>query len=325
MSAPVSECTHRRLVVVGSVNVDLVVRAQRLPGPGETVLGDDVERHGGGKGANAAVAAARAGADVTFVGAVGKDEYGSWALAELEAEGIDTSFVAEIEGVSTGVALIVVDQQAENQIVVAAGANWRLTAQHVHEALLELLGDANCVLVGTEIAGEAVVAAVEDAAKAGVACIINTAPVIPELAQAATFGALLTPNRTEALELLELLGLDAEPETTDTQTRWMGIAQALSGATGAETVITLGAQGAVVAHDAKDSSWVESRPVEALDTTGAGDTFNGVLAASLCRGDRLVDAAKTAGIAASISVTAAGARAGMPRMDAIDRARTEGS
>lgn len=311
---------HGRLVVVGSVNVDLIVRASRLPGPGETVLGDDMDRHGGGKGGNAAIAAARAGAQVAFIGAVGRDENGSMALAELQAEGVDTSSVAVLEGPGTGVALIVVDQQGENQIVVAAGANRHVTADHVHKSLRQWLGGASCVLVGTEIAGNAVLAAVEDAANAGVPCIINSAPVIPDLAEAVKYGALLTPNRTEALELLELLEVEPVREGGDSKSDWMAIARALAQATGSGVVITLGAEGAVVAQDARQSTWVETRRVEALDTTGAGDTFNGVLAAGLCRGESLVNAAKMAGIAASISVTAAGARTGMPRIDAINHA-----
>ncbi|HET9736500.1 MAG TPA: PfkB family carbohydrate kinase, partial [Solirubrobacteraceae bacterium] len=202
-----------RVVVVGSVNVDLVVSAGRLPRAGETVAGGTFARHGGGKGANQAVAAARAGAEVTMVGAVGDDELGSEALAELAAEGIDTSHVARLDGVPTGVAVIVVDAAGENQIAVASGANAELDAAAVEAALAAVLAhdsgeglpgpDAGTprgvVLLGNEVPQAAVAAGLRAARAAGWLVVLNPAPARPARADLA--GVVLTPNADEAREL----------------------------------------------------------------------------------------------------------------------------
>ena len=140
-----------RLLVVGALNIDLVVAATALPGPGETVVGTDLQRHGGGKGGNSAVAAVRAGADVRYLGAVGDDDFGTTALAELCAEGIDVTDVVVKKGCATGAAIIVVDPSGENQIAVAAGANGSVTAEDVRAAVERADGWPGCVLVSTEI------------------------------------------------------------------------------------------------------------------------------------------------------------------------------
>lgn len=152
-----------RVLVVGAVNVD-VVSTDELPGPGQNVVGASAERYGGGKGANAAVAAAGAGAEVRYCGAVGRDDAGSGAVAELRTEGIDVTDVATLDGVSTGTALIVVDRKGENQIAVGAGANAAVDPAAVRTAVARAAGWAGCVLVSAEITPDAVVAAVESAA-----------------------------------------------------------------------------------------------------------------------------------------------------------------
>lgn len=303
------------VVVVGAVNVDLVVAAPRLPGPGETVVGPRVERHGGGKGANAAVAAARAGASVRLVGAVGADPTGAAALAELRAEGIDVDGVAVLDGEATGVALIVVDPAGENQIAVGAGANAALTADRVRGALRGALPGAGCVLVSTEIPGAAVVAAVAAAAAAGVPCVLNPAPVVPAVADALAHGPLLTPNATEIGALAALLAPARGPAED---------ARALAVRTGAPVVVTLGGDGALVSTPDGRQDRVPARPTQVRDTTGAGDTFNGVLATRLAAGEPLAAAVRAATAAASLSVGAAGARAGMPTAAAIDAALRPG-
>ena len=194
------------VVVVGAVNVDLVVAAPRLPGPGETVVGGGLQTYGGGKGANAAVAAARAGATVRLIGAVGTDDTGSAALAELSSEGVDVSDVVVLAGESTGVALIVVDDRGENQIAVGAGANAAIPVEHVRRCLHAALPSAGCVLVSTEIPAAAVAAAVEAAAAAGVVCILNPAPVLSVVADLLSLGPILTPNGSELTDLVALLG-----------------------------------------------------------------------------------------------------------------------
>ncbi|MDQ4116184.1 MAG: PfkB family carbohydrate kinase, partial [Actinomycetota bacterium] len=168
----------RDVVVVGAVNVDLVVTAPALPGPGETVVGPAAERYGGGKGANAAVAASRAGARVHLVGAVGDDDLGRGALDELRADGVVTDAVAVHPDTATGTALIVVDARGENQIAVGAGANGWLGADTVRAELGRLLPAAGCLLVSTEIPEDAVAAAVRAGVDAGVPCVLDPAPVV---------------------------------------------------------------------------------------------------------------------------------------------------
>jgi ribokinase len=293
-----------RVLVVGAINVDFVVAASRLPGPGETVVGPRLERHGGGKGANAAVAAARVGADVGLIGAVGADDTGAVALDELRAQSVGVGDVAILEDEATGVALIVVDPDGENQIAVGLGANGAVAVEHVRRALAVELPGADCVLVSTEIPGAAVVAAVEAATAAGVRCILNSAPVLAEVAGLLAHGPLLTPNATELADLARLL--DCAGETVAAS------AQAIAARTGAPVVVTMGGDGALVMAADGTADQVPVPVTTVRDTTGAGDTFNGVLAARLAAGDTLAAAVRTAIVAASLSVAHVGARAGMP-------------
>jgi ribokinase len=311
------------VVVVGAVNVDLVVAVDRLPGPGETVVGPGVARHGGGKGANAAVAAARVGAAVTLVGAVGADDTGRAALDELRAEGVGVDGVAVLDGVPTGVALIVVDTAGENQIAVGAGANARVDPDAVHAAVAAALPGAGCVLVSTEIPVAAVAAAVETAAAACVPCVLNPAPVLPGLATVLGLGPLLTPNAGELHDLAALADPAADtgkPDEPGRGERTRDRACRLVAHTGAPVVVTLGGEGALVVGP---DGTVQDLPPQAAtvrDTTGAGDTFNGVLAAYLAGGADLVAAAHAANVAAALSVAHPGARGGMPSAAALAEA-----
>ncbi len=311
-----------KLVVVGAVNVDMVVTAPALPRAGETVVGPGVERHGGGKGANAAVAAARAGATVHYLGAVGDDDLGRTALAELSADGVIVDEVEVRPDCSTGVALIVVDEEGENQIAVGGGANSQLSPQHVHKALTAALPDADCLLVSTEIPEEAVATAVELATAAGVRCLLNPAPVIPVVALLLSTGVLLTPNLGELAVLAS--GQLAGGQSTGAETR-LGLAaeqaQNLASRTGSPVVVTLGGDGALLVTAEGDVDHLVGVPATVRDTTGAGDTFNGVLAARLARGDALRDAVAAANTAAALSVGWPGARAGMPTAIELEVAR----
>jgi ribokinase len=277
------------VAVVGSINVDLVAAVAVLPAPGETVLGRRIERHGGGKGANAAVAAARLGARVRLIGAVGDDDVGAGALAELRAAGVDVAAVAVLAGEPTGMALIVVDRQGENQIAVGAGANAALGADHVRTAL----GRAapGCVLVSAEVPDAAIAAAVAAARDLGVPCVLNPAPARPELLDAGA-GAILTPNAGEARRLA---GTDDVEQA----------ARTLRERTGAPVVVTLGERGALL-----DGTRHPAPTTRVVDTTGAGDAFNGALAARLAVGDALPAALPQAIAAASRSVSEPGARGG---------------
>ena len=292
------------VVVVGSVNADLVVSVSRLPRAGETVSGGTFARHGGGKGANQAVAAARLGARVAFVGAVGADDLGDEALRELEAEAVDTSAVARLEGVATGVAAIVVDESGENQIAVASGANAALGAGHVTRALERILaagGGRGVVLLGHEVPAAVVVAGIAAARGAGWTVILNPAPAraLPD----DVAGVILTPNADEARALAGEDGVEAA-------------ARALAARTGAPVLVTLGAEGALLL----DGDRVERLPapeVDVVDTTGAGDAVNGALAAELAAGRPLRDSVHLALTAAALSTRAPGARSGMPRRDEL--------
>ena len=289
------------VIVVGSVNADLVVRAPRLPGPGETVTGGTFARHGGGKGANQAVAAARLGARTALVAAVGGDDFGAEALRGLAAEGVDVDGVARLADVATGVALIVVDERAENQIAVASGANAALDGAFVAAALERLEGGV--VLLSLEVGDAALLAGARGARLA----VLNPAPAREVPAALLVAGPLLTPNAGEARDLTG----EEDPRAA---------ALALRERTGAPVVVTLGADGALLADGPGDPVRVPAPRVDAVDTTGAGDCLNGALAAELARGAALEAAVAFAVRAAALSTLRQGAREGMPTREAVNAA-----
>ncbi|HEY2054397.1 MAG TPA: PfkB family carbohydrate kinase [Solirubrobacterales bacterium] len=300
------------LAVVGAINVDLVVSSERLPRAGETVVGEGPRSFGGGKGANAAVAAARAGAEVVLVGAVGDDPTGTETLDLLIADGVDVAGVARLAGEPTGVALIVVDAAGENQIAVGAGANGALDGATVRAALEPRIAGLGCVLVSTEIPDEAVLAAVDLAAAAGLPCVLNPAPPTRAVERSVPRGAILTPNAGELRDLLGRLGEPVGPGIGED-------AGALARLSGAPVIVTRGGDGVLVAGG-EETFELPAPAAEVVDTTGAGDTFNGVLAARLAAGDELRRAAQLAVAAASISVGKQGAREGMPTAGEITAA-----
>lgn len=323
------------VVVVGAVNVDFVVDVDRLPGPGETVVGLGVRQHGGGKGANAAVAASRAGAEVCLIGAVGADTLGTTALAQLRGQGVDVTEVVTVADRPTGMALIVVAADGENQIAVGAGANAAVSPEQVEAALRRRLGTAGCVLVSTEIPGASAALAVRLARAAGVRCVLNPAPVVPEILDVLETGPVLTPNSAESGQLAGLLasrvggqppggGPGASPSEAGApggDPALLGDAPAaaawLAAITRSPVAVTLGAGGALLAGPDAEVRQLPARPALVRDTTGAGDTFNGVLAARLAAGDDMVAALDLAMVAAALSVGQAGARTGMPTAAAI--------
>jgi ribokinase len=297
------------LLVVGSLNTDLLVRVRSLPRPGETITGGSFEMAGGGKGANQAVAAARAGAAVALVGAVGADEFGARLIEELAGEGVCVAGVARLEGAPTGVAAIVVDEHGENQIAVASGANHMLRASGVQRAFRELeLTRARCTLLSLEVEDEVLVEAAERAAASGMAVVVNPAPARPLPPGLLALGPILTPNQGEAAELTGCL----EPAAAAATLVRSGAAAAL---------VTAGGQGVFLA-DGQRVGHAEAPAVSVHDTTGAGDTFSGVLAAGIARGWELHRAAHWATAAAALSVTKSGARAGMPTASEIEAFRS---
>ncbi|HET9457273.1 MAG TPA: ribokinase [Candidatus Limnocylindrales bacterium] len=316
--------TAGRVIVVGSVNIDLVATSERLPAPGETVTGAVFARHHGGKGGNQAVAAARLGAPTSFVGAVGDDEFGGEARAALEDEGIDLSGLATTPG-PTGVALILVDGRGENLISVASGANAALTVELVRDALARLApGAGDVVLVGHEIPTATARAALAAAAASGATTILNPAPAGGLDRSIFGLADVLTPNRGELAMLLAAearrIGragvVDARPEIAagtllERNSEGEGVRWAV--------VVTLGPAGAVVVERGR---WADAsaRRVGAVDTVGAGDAFNGALAAALAAGFELVPAAERAVAAAGLATTKAGAREGMPTTAELEAA-----
>jgi len=292
-----------RVVVVGSINVDLVVATPRLPLPGETVLGGEFARHLGGKGANQAVAAARAGASVTVIGAVGRDADGDESVAALEAEGIDVSRIRHVDA-RTGVALIAVTPDGENQIVVAPGANALVRPD---DASLPQMATGDGVLLAClEVPMAAVIAAMGAARRIGLQPIVNPAPAqqLPPEVQAA--GPILTPNEAELRRLTGEADADA------------AVASLLDAGARA-VIVTRGAGGALLADGSRRQSFA-GHEVDVVDATGAGDAFSGVLAAWLAHGYPLDVATEAANAAAGLSVTRAGARGGMPSRAAIEAA-----
>jgi ribokinase len=278
------------IALVGSINLDVVVGVERHPVPGETVVGGDRQELPGGKGANQAVAAARLGATVAFVGRVGDDDAGRRLRDGLAAEGVDVTHVRVDPDAPTGMALIAVDGAGENTIVVSSGANARVSAADV-EAARDVLAGAGVTLVQHEVPEDAVAAAI---AGAGGTVVLNPAPARPIVAPV----DVLVPNRGELETLVGRAGDAIE------LARSVDAARAV--------VVTLGNEGAA----AIEGSRVERIPaprVNAVDTTGAGDAFCGALAQALDAGAELVEAARWAVRAAAASVTKPGAQAGLPR------------
>ncbi len=301
------EVKRPRVVVVGSANTDMVVRVPQLPCPGETLLGSAFALMPGGKGANQAVAAARLGAVVTFIGCVGADSFGDMLVLNLENEGIGTQFVVRDPDAQTGVALITVDEEfGENTIVVAPGANARLSP-----ALLEMaaaaLRDADVLLCQLEIPMETVLSALQTARSAGVTTILNPAPAQTLSAEVLSLASVLTPNQTEAAQIL---GGDYDPSASALMLKRRGVEN---------VVITLGADGARLVT-ATQNAGIPAFPAEAVvDTTAAGDCFNGALAVALGEGQSLEDAVRFASAAASLSVEAEGAQPSLPNRLTVNK------
>mgnify|MGYP000695871596 CR=1 FL=1 len=290
------------IVVVGSSNTDMIVRLERLPRPGETVLGGRFSTAAGGKGANQAVAAARAGGRVAFVGRVGDDAFGREALRGFRRDRLRVSRVARDPRAPSGVALICVAANGENSIAVAPGANARLSAADVRRAAGEFAA-GSVLLAQLEIPLAAVRAAVDLAAARGMTVILNPAPARPLARGLLRRVNLLTPNETEA-EILSGITIKtpADAVRAAAKLRGMGVGA---------VVITLGAKGALVA-DAQGCDWAPGFRVRAVDTTAAGDVFNGALAVALAEGRSLREAVRFANAAAALSVTRLGAQPSAP-------------
>jgi ribokinase len=297
-----------KIVVVGSSNTDMIMRLPCLPKPGETVLGGKFSTAAGGKGANQAVAAARAGGDVSFISKVGDDVFGKKAIEGYQKEGMNVTHVATDREEPSGIAMIVVDARGENSIAVASGANMQITPSDVERARTEIQS-ADVLLMQLEIPVETAAAATQIAHASHVPVILNPAPAQklgPELLKHIS---VITPNESEAESLTGVEVRDAK-----------GVAQAaraLRTLGVATVIITLGGKGAYV-DDGQLSQIVPGFNVNAIDTTAAGDVFSGVLAVALAEKKNLLDAVRIANAAAAISVTKLGAQPSVPTRDEIE-------
>lgn len=310
----------RRVLVLGSSNTDLILHAERLPKAGETVLGGAFLQAPGGKGANQAVAAARAGAQVTFLGAVGCDDFGAQANANLAAEGIDVAYLKKVAGPS-GVALILVDHHGENLIGVAPGANALFTAEDVANLPEEVFAAPGIFVASLEVPLETVWAGLTRAKEKGWATILNPAPASREVAspQWLRLVDVLVLNETETLLLTSSVDAGALTTLRDAARKSLEErGQELRQAGCQNVVITMGSQGYLLVEESGCAGFAAC-PVHAVDAVGAGDAFVGVLAAEWAAGVGLRDAAAFANRAAALTVTRPGAQPALPYREEILR------
>ena len=293
------------IVVFGSINVDLTASVAALPRAGETVLANDYRTVPGGKGANQALAAARAGGDVALFGSVGSDHFADLALIELRAEGVGLQGVAT-RAADTGLAMICVDRSGQNQIVVASGANRRSHADQVPD---DILGPGTTLLLQLEVPVTQNQDLIRRARRSGATIILNAAPANPIAPDSLASLDVLVVNELEANTLSDALG-SSHPCLRST-------AESLSRAFDLTAVVTLGGAGAIAAT--REETWaIGAVAVEAIDTTGAGDAFTGGLAAGLDFGFELPQALRQASVGAALACTVAGAQPSLPRISDIE-------
>ena len=291
------------IVVVGSSNTDMVIQSEHLPAPGETILGGTFFMAQGGKGANQAVAAARLNGHVTFIAKIGSDVFGKQSLQLYKDEGIDTAYVSIDDSSPSGVALITVDNNGENCIAVAQGANGNLGVDDISKAQT-VLENASIILMQLEIPLETVAQVANIAESKRVRLVLNPAPARSLPDELLKKVSIITPNEKEAEMLtgIKISNIERAKEA----------ARVLAGK-GIETIIiTMGAEGALVFHN-NEFELVPGSKVKAVDTTAAGDVFNGALVVAISEGNDLIEAVRFANTAAAISVTRLGAQASAPR------------
>lgn len=299
----------KKVVVFGSFVVDLTGRTPHLPVPGETVMGSTFVMGPGGKGSNQAVAAHRAGADITLVTKVGKDVFGKVATDFYKKEGMDTSFVFEDDAKETGCALILVDEKsAQNEILVISGASGNITAEDVEKSR-ELIESADILLLQLEINFDALFKVIEIAHAANVTIVLNTAPAASLPDEILKKVDIVTPNETEA-QILTGVKIESEQDAIKAAKAFMekGVKQ---------VVITLGSMGAFAMNEEK-CELVERLNVNAIDTTGAGDAFNGGFVMALADGKDLFTALRYGNVTGALSVTKLGTAPSMPSREEID-------
>ena len=292
----------KKIIVIGSSNVDMVVRTSHLPAPGETILGGEFFMNQGGKGANQAVAIKRLGGNLIFMAKLGNDVLGRQSVGYFKKEGIDTRYIALDEDSASGVALISVDDHAENSIVVASGANMLLNEQDV-DKMLEEMCEGDILLMQLEIPLQTVEYAARKAFGKGVTVVLNPAPARSLPKELFRHLYMVTPNRIEAEMLTGIkIANDADVEKVAEEICAMGVKN---------VIITLGSKGCLIREEGV-SYRIDAFKVEPVDTTAAGDTFNGALCVGLSEGMDLKQAAVMASKASSIAVTRMGAQSSIP-------------
>jgi len=297
-----------KVVVVGSLNMDLVVRAPHIPHPGETVIGGEYYTAAGGKGSNQALEAARLGAKVHMVGRVGQDELGVRLMETLEEAGVDHQFVVQDPRASTGVALITVADSGQNTIVVAPGSNMRLSPDDV-DAARGAIGEADILLVQLETPLETVTRALQIARAKGVKTILNPAPARTLPRDIFGLVDVLIPNETETAVLAGLsIATQTEAKAAGAALRKQGVRT---------VVLTLGERGAVYL-DAGDVGALSAYEVKAVDTTAAGDAFVGAFAVATAEGKSLPEAVRWGNAAGALAVTKRGAQPSLPDRGALE-------
>ena len=299
------------IIIIGSLNADLVVRVDRFPIPGETVRGRRFEVFAGGKGGNQAVAAARLGGQVAMVGQVGGDSQGAWLRTSLEQAGVDAQLIGTDDSVSSGVALITTDADGQNEIVVVAGANGTFTPDRLAPAL-PVLRRASVALVQLEIPMATVERAAAEVRAAGGALLLDPAPAADVSDQLLALATLVTPNESE---LAALSGTALDATLTDEGIDRCAGRLLTRGASA--VLVKVGARGARLVTASRRQSW-PACAVQVVDTTAAGDAFNGALAVALAERADLDDAIRFACAAGALSVTRAGAQSSMPTRDEVD-------
>ncbi|WP_417739679.1 ribokinase [Rosistilla oblonga] len=309
MSTPESTNRGAQIVVLGSINMDLVIRCSQLPRPGQTIIADSSAEVPGGKGANQAVAAARAGGNVSMIGRVGDDAFSSRLMENLQREQVATDGVLPTTETPSGLAIVAVESSGENSIVAVPGANARLSPADV-ATFADRIRTADVLMLQLEVPIETVQAAIEVARQAGVTIVLDPAPMPAELDDALLRADLICPNESETEAIV------GHPVSSDEE---IDRAIASLHARGARQVIlTLGSRGAV-ASDGTTIRRIDPTPIDPVDTTAAGDAFAGALAVRLAEGANLFEAAGFAAVAGALAATRPGAQPGMPTRTEIDQ------
>lgn len=300
---------NTKIIVIGSSNTDMVAKTSKIPALGETVLGGEFIMTDGGKGANQAVTVSRLGGDLTFVAKVGEDIFGDQSIERYKSYGIDTQYIFRDQATSSGIALIMVDENGENCISVASGANNKLSKNDI-DSVRKVIEKADILLTQLETPLETIKYVVELAYHAGVKVILNPAPAQYLSKKILERLYLITPNEIEAQLLSGIKIKNIEDAKR--------AAQSIVAKGATNVIITLGAEGSLIFTEDKEFHFIKAHKVKAIDTTAAGDVYNGALCVALSEGKNIVEAVEFATAASAIAVTRMGAQISVPIRSEVD-------